>query len=668
MERAIAYIRVSDPRQADDGSSLNTQEKQVRAQASQQGYELVHVFKEEGESAKTDQRPELQRLVAFCKERRGKIDVLIVPKIDRLARNAYDYANLKLTFGRYGVRLESVGERIEDTPVGRFTESIMASVAQFDNEVRAERSKGGMIEAVSQGRWVWKAPKGYRNVRHEGKGTIEPKPGEAELVAQAFKMLASRRQNPARVHTWLAEMGLPISRPAFYSLIGNSIYIGKIEAFGHTFDACPPFVPLVTPATFYGAKKALRAVRAPLSYQCDREEFPLRGTLRCSCGAFLTACFSRGKTKTYGYYRCMRCRGANYRSDQVHDQWLRELLCYRPAPGVWPKIEARLRETVEASRSAEASRRKELEAKVDRLRAVQKGIALKNAEGIVPDDVAKAQLEDLGRQIQDVLARGVTEPLEMDVEHLLRFAQRLLDNLGDHWAAWPLQRKKDLLRFMFPSGVTYIAGRGIRTLDNPLLEQIKGEVGGNKSSLVDHDVRFYNSLHRWIRELYGRFADLPRNCDDVALTLYPERKERVLRRRVAPHTLSTSSKIPMNKQELFTPEASQERMRGYYEELSAKGKAAMAVKTSAGETMSRAPLGWLNARDERGRSIIVPDPQRYHLVEEAHTLHAGGMTVRSVLKHMTELGLRGRNGKPLSVKGMWHVLRCRPDSKRRRSE
>ena len=57
MERAIAYIRVSDPRQVTDGNSLVTQENLVRDQVRARNYELDRLFVEPGESAKTDNRP-----------------------------------------------------------------------------------------------------------------------------------------------------------------------------------------------------------------------------------------------------------------------------------------------------------------------------------------------------------------------------------------------------------------------------------------------------------------------------------------------------------------------------------------------------------------------------------------------------------------------------------
>lgn len=75
--------------------------------------------------------------------------------------------------------------------------------------------------------------------------------------------------------------------------------------------------------------------------------------------------------------------------------------------------------------------------------------------------------------------------------------------------------------------------------------------------------------------------------------------------------------------------------------------------------MHLAPLGWLNARDELGRSIIVPDPARYELVQEAKRLHEQGMSIRKICKVMEQEGLRSKRGKIVSPMAMWSALEGR---------
>lgn len=521
MEKAIAYIRVSDQRQADDGSSLSTQEKQVTTYALSQGYIFHKLFREEGESAKTDLRPKLQEMLQYCQGNPRQVDVLIVPKIDRLARNAHDYANLKLQLRRFGVRLESVGERIEDSPVGRFTESIMASVAQFDNEVRSERCKGGMVEAASQGRWVWRAPMGFQNVRPNGKGTIEPHPVHADLIRKAFGMLAEGHQGPERVRRWLEECGLKVSRPMLYKLFSNPAYIGKIRAFGKTFTASPPFVPLVSEETFYRAQAAIRRRAIKEQWKRDADEFPLRGTIKCECGSSMTAQWSKGKTKIYPYYRCLQCSHSSIPMATIDADFATELACFNVPPALWTRIYQSVARQDDEDRAHHKSAQNSVQERILELIELQKALALKNAKGIIPDDIAQSQIEDLSSQIADISSRIPEADSVSNRASLIEFAADAVCDLRKLWNVVGIQKKKDLLRYIYPHGIQYSREMGFQTHDYQLLEQIKSELRDLISTLVDPNALVSNSLCEWYCGLSAILAAESRESLDSNYRMNP---------------------------------------------------------------------------------------------------------------------------------------------------
>ena len=94
----------------------------------------------------------------------------------------------------------------------------------------------------------------------------------------------------------------------------------------------------------------------------------------------------------------------------------------------------------------------------------------------------------------------------------------------------------------------------------------------------------------------------------------------------------------------------------FYKTISAKGKVVMREKRARGEVMHRAPLGYRNARDELGRSILVPDPRDHPLVQEAIQLHRAGISIRKICAEMEQRGLRNRRGRVLGPSSMWEVL------------
>ncbi len=502
MEKAIAYIRVSSQRQVDEGGSLESQTKQVKQYAASHDYELIQVFREEGESAKSERRPELQRMLKFCADKKNRVQIVIIPKIDRLSRNVHDYFSLKMQLARKGVRLESLGERIEDTPSGRLTEAMFASMAQFDNEIRAERSKGGMTEAVLDGRWVWKAPIGYRNVRLNGRGTIEPDPQFAPIVRQAFKLFANGHQSSKLARKFLETNGIPLNRASFYKFIQNEVYIGRIHAFGKVVDGKAPFVPIVEESLFYRAQACLRRVATPQTYQKDVEEFPLRGSMRCDCGSLYTAYWATSGTgRKYPYYRCIRCAKRNFRLLQVESDFIDYLAQYEYEPSRWEFLKKRLVDWEQQAMTFHAAQIEAASSKIAELKKLRGNVIIKNASGVIPDDLAKEQIEKISNEIAEATVEEADTRPETSVVELVSFAERFLSDLQQTWQHLALETKKNLLRFMFPDGIVYVPENGFRTQPIGLPEPMKFALAGDMSGLVDPRNEISNSLHRWMSDL-----------------------------------------------------------------------------------------------------------------------------------------------------------------------
>lgn len=509
METAIIYCRVSDPRQVQQGNSLATQKRQADEYVTRHGYTLDRVFIEEGESAKTDNRTVLKQLLEYCRLNRGRIHVLVVPKIDRFARNRDEYGALKIKLKQYGVRLESVGEHIEDTAVGRFTESMLASVAQFDNEMRAERSKGGMVEAVVEGRWVWNAMRGYKNVRVEGKGTIEPHPIEFHLIARAFEMLADG-DTLQSVRRWLATKGMRLSDGTFRHMVKRRAYMGVIKAFGKEVQAKPPFVGLVTPATFYAAQQSLTRLRGSnlqgAVYQRDREDFALRGTLKCFCGKYLTASFAQGNSTRVKYYRCMECRRININGAKVETAFAQMLDQLRFSDADQQKVARSIKEQLEKRKQADKPSIDANRKSAEELRKLRTALAFKSAEGVIPDDVAREQFAELDVKIASLDREIQNATREFEIDEVLDFGFRFLSECGTSWRKPGLANKKPLQDCLFPDGLACSKDLTFRTWDYPQLERIIAVNTGAKSQVVDHRSRNYEPLIDLFLRLQLRFG------------------------------------------------------------------------------------------------------------------------------------------------------------------
>src|SRR5210317_1992509 len=124
MKRAAIYVRVSSAEQV-EGTSLETQEKACREYCTKEGMEVVKVFSDKGESAKTADRPQFQRMVHFCTLKKNRIDYVVVYRLDRMARNTHDVAVYTSTLASKDVAVRSATEPISEDPTGRFVKTVL---------------------------------------------------------------------------------------------------------------------------------------------------------------------------------------------------------------------------------------------------------------------------------------------------------------------------------------------------------------------------------------------------------------------------------------------------------------------------------------------------------------------------------------------------------------
>lgn len=188
--RTVAYIRVSTEKQADHGVSLEAQRAKVEAYAELYDLELVAVEVDAAVSAKSLDRPALQRALAAL--RSGRAEALLVVKLDRLTRSVRDLGDLVDRFfasGRWS--LLSVGEQIDTrTAAGRLVLNVLASVAQWEREATGERTSAAMHHKAQQGEYTGgQPPFGYR-LAADGVH-LEEVESEQEVIREARRLRAA---------------------------------------------------------------------------------------------------------------------------------------------------------------------------------------------------------------------------------------------------------------------------------------------------------------------------------------------------------------------------------------------------------------------------------------------------------------------------------------------
>lgn len=505
QKRAVLYVRVSTKEQVDEGNSLSTQEKHCKEYCAKHGYEVVQVYIEQGESAKTALRTELQKMLLFCSDKKNKIDVVVSYKIDRLSRNTDDYSQLRILLKRYGVEIKSVTEYFENTPAGRFMENIISNVAQFDNDVRSERCAGGMKDAMREGRYVWMAPVGYDNVRIGGKATIAPNIVMGPLIKQTFETIAKNTHATEDVRKMMSVLGLclkngkPLSKQYFYSMLKNRTYIGVIEKFGESHKGL--FEPIMDAELFDQVQRVLKYRGKKMSqYKLDSEDFPLRRFVMNSEGKKLTGSWSKGRSKKYPFYR-FTTKGSNYNRDSFEKDFMEYMDRFELNKDLIQKLRAKLETKLGKATENEQKDAKKLKAYIGELSERQNVLIKKNLSGFISDTILKQQLDIIEKEITDAqINLSSIQETEIDFDEVLKYTSHYLENPSSVWKNAKLDKKLKLQWFQFPQGIVY-QNSNYGTAQIASVFKAKEAFLPLKSAMVDFDFIFLNQIKKELEYL-----------------------------------------------------------------------------------------------------------------------------------------------------------------------
>src|SRR6185503_20077523 len=188
--RCAIYTRVStDQGLKQDFNSLDAQydasQSYIRSQAHDGWTSIRSKYDDGGFSGGNTDRPALQRLLDDV--RAGKVDVIVVYKVDRLTRSLADFAKLVELFDRHGVSFVSVTQQFNTTTsMGRLTLNVLLSFAQFEREVTSERIRDKVAASKRKGLWVGgMAPLGY-NTKDRKIAVVEDEAERVRLIYRRY--------------------------------------------------------------------------------------------------------------------------------------------------------------------------------------------------------------------------------------------------------------------------------------------------------------------------------------------------------------------------------------------------------------------------------------------------------------------------------------------------
>ena len=242
IKKVAIYCRVSTQEQAEEGYSLEEQQRLIREYCQQKNYEVAMVYEDAGISGKDIRhRPAMQQLLEDASKK--KFHLVMSWKINRISRKLSDAIKIVETLEKYGIGYQSYSEPFESsTPAGKMQFQMMALVGEFERNTIAQNVKMGMRAKAMSGEWCGGIPPfGYCWVTMEGtenhgrrKSRLEVVEREAEAVRLMFQLYASGKGYKAIVgrinrEGYRTKLDNAFSVAQIKSILTNPVYIGKVR-------------------------------------------------------------------------------------------------------------------------------------------------------------------------------------------------------------------------------------------------------------------------------------------------------------------------------------------------------------------------------------------------------------------------------------------------------
>ena len=473
--KSVIYVRVSSDRQVDN-MSLGEQERICREYAQRKELSVEKVFIEEGESAKTADRTQLQSMLEFCRQHKDEIGHLIVYKIDRFSRKVEDHAALRALLKKLGIVLWSASEPINDSTTGTLLENVLASFAQFDNDVRAERSRGGMVARVMEGAWVSRPPIGYINVKDELKRpTLAFHAETIDGVRAFFSEFLTGNYTQTEAIKLAADKGVKTekgtspTKNGVIKMLRNIAYAGYIQGKltdNKIVEGLHPGV--ITLEQYYRIQAILDGNKGQSSTPSSDDspkgpEWPFSKYLMCAvCKHKLTTSGSTGRGgKRYPAYHCTKCtkkkNGTTTRilKEEAHEKFEEILSTKQPSSWVLGAFkEIVIRRWNQEFREVQDKRRK-LDEEITKTEDLKNELFDRWMTGrISNDEVYNEQNQRFAVKKEELeIARERLRSSELNKDQIVDQAVAFLADVPNIWRTASLEDKRRFQNAIYKNGI-----------------------------------------------------------------------------------------------------------------------------------------------------------------------------------------------------------------------
>jgi len=501
-ERALIYCRVSSDRQVKEGHGLDSQEKRCRDFAQNNDLLVEKVFREEGITGGLFDRPAMKNLLDYLDKHVGKKYVIIFDDIKRFARETTIHFQIKSEIYGRGSRVASPNFRFEDTPEGKFVETVFAAQAELERNQNKRQVIQKMKARLDLGYWPFCPPPGLKNMQDPARGKVlQPQPPLSDIYKEAIEKFESRElltqeEVQAFILKRYREYGIkrPLSLNGTRNILTEILYTGYVEyqpwSVALKKGQHSGFISLETHNHVLDILNERSRPHLRKDYDAD---FPLRPYMLCKhCGVPMTASWHKGRSKRYPHYWCKN-KNCPYWSktinrDKIENEFVKLLIELKPTTEMVELAKTIFIELWESSKHDFIAQKQRVK---DELRGIdeKKQSLLDKLIKTNNEAVIRAYEEEIARL--DELKRKLTSEskIEMFSEDDLGTAfDTVMTVMKDPAAIWKTgsqEWKRNLIFMYFEGGLAYDYQNGFGTSILALPVKLINELWTSQSKHVE---------------------------------------------------------------------------------------------------------------------------------------------------------------------------------------
>ena len=500
-QKSIIYCRVSSERQKTEGHGLDSQEYRCRELSDRKGYEVEKVFRDSFTGGGDFfERPAMSELLTYLDKHSHTSYVVIFDDLKRFARDVIFHWKLKQEFASRKAKLECLNFTFEDTPEGRFIETIIAGQGQLEREQNKRQVIQKMKARLEAGYWCFSdVPEGYEYKKDPIHGKMPVLvPHRAKIIKEALEGFASGRfVEQEDVRLFLEEKKIKNGKPVYCDYVKRMLvrifYAGYIEyAPWEVSRRQANHEALIDLATYERIQEKLTGRKSAYKLKIVNEDFPLRGFVVCPfCKQIDTASWSTGRNGKFGYYRCKTkgCpeRNKSAKKETVENEFELILKKIKPSVEVLNLTKAIIADIWEKKEAESFERRENIERDIKRIESEKEKFTQLILRAIDENVIAtyEKRISSLANE-SVVLKKSLVsfDKHKPNIETALDIVFDFLKNPLKQWQKGDIHTKKLVLKLIFEQNLAYDRKNGFETAILSLPLRVFTLPEGQKSTLV----------------------------------------------------------------------------------------------------------------------------------------------------------------------------------------